>query len=254
MTSFHSVLARAALVALPLALAVGAPAAAHASTPTVTQGGTDRAAVASASADLSALRLGTRDGGARRCDPSTHDAAPCLTSTPPAGAVGWPYSFALTFDRGSFAEDAQIDVRNVELPPGLMFIPQTDTIVGTPVAAGSYWVWVTITDADHYVDTRVEIPIAERTNRVSCPTSTRGRVGASLTATCSTNSVPGAGTWSLDPSSAPMPAGLRLVGDTVSGVPATAGEHTILLRYSTASSSTIVPLTLSVARAIVGTY
>ncbi|WP_378144112.1 putative Ig domain-containing protein [Cnuibacter sp. UC19_7] len=252
MITTRSVLAKAALVALPLALTLGAPAAAFASAPAAPTTST-RTATADAGAGHSVPGIGARTGETSRC---TRDSGwECLTSPqPPVGTVGVPYSYQITVDGTKVDPSASITISG-SLPGGLTFDPSSRMITGTPSRAGVFGINIGVTDADGRVLLGANLVIADAATTISCPSTILTRVDRPEYIRCSTNQPQGAGTWGVDTNISALPPGMYLGGEgAIAGTPTAAGTYQALITYTTPTSSAWTWVTITVKRSLTGLY
>ncbi|AXH34527.1 hypothetical protein DVJ78_03035 [Humibacter sp. BT305] len=252
MTTTRSVLAKAALVALPLALALGAPAAAFAA-PAPAPPSSTRTVTADAATGHSVPGIGARTGETSRCTRAS--GRECLTSPqPPIGTVGVPYSYQINVDSTKVDPAATITISG-SLPSGLTFDPTSRMITGTPTRAGVSGINIGLSDADGSVLIGVDLVIADASTTVTCEPTILTRVDRPEYLKCTTNQSLLAGTWSAVPNISQIPPGMRVTeyGEIV-GTPTVAGTYQVAMTFTTPTSSGWTWVTINVARSIVGTY
>ncbi|MFZ9043030.1 MAG: putative Ig domain-containing protein [Ilumatobacteraceae bacterium] len=162
------------------------------------------------------------NGTAYRC--SLPSGVQITTTSLPAGTTGSAYSATLSASGGDGTNTWDVS----GLPSGLSLTD--DTISGTPDAAGTSTVTVSVLSGDGSSDSVdlelvVGTPVAVTTSSLD-DGSTSAAYSASLAA--SGGSTPY--TWSIVTGS--LPAGLTLSGDTISGTPTTAGTSTFTVQVT----------------------
>ncbi len=252
MITTRSVLAKAALVALPLALTLGAPAAAFASAPAAPTTST-RTATADAGAGHSVPGIGARTGETSRCTRAT--GWECFKSSPPpAGTVGVPYAYQIVVDSTQIDPGATLSITRA-LPDGLTFDPASKMITGTPTTAGRANFTIVATDAAGTVNAPTSIAIAPATVTIDCPSTVDTRVDRAVYFVCGSNATPGSGTWSVETTVGSLPPGLTLSPEgSVYGVPQVAGGYSVLLRFTTSASSVTTLVNFNVGSSVRGRY
>lgn len=158
-------------------------------------------------------------------------AAPPITITPtnvPAAQVGVAYSQTLTASGGA-GGTFTFSVVSGALPAGIT-LSSAGLLSGTPTASGSYAFTVRASDsASNSGDQSYTLTTPAPTltvGPVSLPTFTVGTpVAVNFTATG------GTAPYTYMAVGGPLPAGLTLSGNTLSGTPTTAGPYSFTIRY-----------------------
>jgi len=162
------------------------------------------------------------NGTAYRC--SLPSGVQITTTSLPAGTTGSAYSATLSASGGDGTNTWDVS----GLPSGLSLTD--DTISGTPDAAGTSTVTVSVLSGDGSSDSVdlelvVGAPVFVTTSSLD-DGSTSAAYSATLAASGGTTPY----TWSIVTGS--LPAGLTLGGDTISGTPTTAGTSTFTVQVT----------------------
>jgi len=161
------------------------------------------------------------------------------TTSLPSGAVGTAYSATLTASGGTPPYTWAV-VTGGSLPTGLSL--NTNTISGTPSAAGSYTFTIKATDAGSKTATMtysVTISTQAAAPALSVSTSSLpdGIAGANYAASLSATGGAGAYNWSV--TSGALPSGLSLSpSGSISGAPTTSGNYSFTVQVNDGGSST----------------
>ena len=123
------------------------------------------------------------------------------------------------------------------LPPGLGLVGSA--ITGLPTTAGSYAVTVTATNAGGSITQDLTITLQVPPS-LAPPAAVQGTVGTPFSYT-----IAGAGT-ALGYQAAPLPAGLALSGNVISGVPTTPGVNAVVLTVSNLLGSVTQTLAVTI--------
>ena len=168
----------------------------------------------------------------------TVNAAPKITtSSLGKGTVGQPYSVTLAGSGG--ATPYTWSVSSGSLPAGLSLNPATGAITGTPTAAGSSSVGVTLTDSSTPNPVTAGKTFTVTVNPAKLLVSTislsSGQVGQPYSATLAANGGTTPYTWTASA----LPAGLSVNASTgaISGTPTKAGNYTARVKVTDAASS-----------------
>jgi len=160
------------------------------------------------------------------------------TSSLSAGGLSIPYSQTLSATGGQ--TPYTWSVTSGTLPAGLILIPSSGTISGTPTVTGTSSFTVRIVDANQTAATKsLSITINQYAPLVIGTASLPyGTTGSAYSQTLSATGGKTPYTWSV--SSGTLPAGLSLAASTgvISGTPTTAGTSTFTLRVQDAAATT----------------
>jgi predicted extracellular nuclease len=159
--------------------------------------------------------------------------APTISGTPPAGAVGAPYSFAFTVTgNGTVSADS--------LPPGLTLNPN-GTLTGTPTSAGDFSFTVKVTNPFGSASHATSISIAKAvTTTVVTSSSNPATLGGAIRFTATVNApvVPD-GTVQFTVDGKPFGGPVALAGGAATSGPISTlglGSHQVSASYSGSSS------------------
>jgi len=155
-----------------------------------------------------------------------------ITGTLPGGTVGSGYTGTITPSGGTGPYTCSI---TGTLPAGLILTGCT--ISGTPTAAGSSPITVTVTDSGSPTQTASQnetIVISPAPLSLTTSTLPDGTVGVPYNATVGVAG--GTSPYGCTITSGTLPAGLSLSGCTVSGTPTTAGSSTVTVKVDDSGS------------------
>ncbi|MDR5698757.1 putative Ig domain-containing protein [Agromyces aerolatus] len=177
-------------------------------------------------------------------------AAPTIAGTPPAGAVGEPYSFAYTV---TGVPAATTTVTSGSLPPGVT-LSADGVLSGAPTASGEYAFEVTASNGVS-PDAVIASTITVQQAPTISGTPPNGAVGTAYSFAYSVTGVP-APTVTLQ-AGAPLPPGLSLSPEgVISGTPTTVGTYSFAVEASNGVDPTALlgsTITVNEGPAISGT-
>ena len=158
---------------------------------------------------------------------------------PPAGTVGTAYSWNACTATGGAAPYTWS--WSGSLPPGLSLIAATGAVSGTPTAAGSYAITITVTDnstpTKQTNSQEYTIPINSAGLTANCGLPPGGTVGTAYSwGGCTVSGGTAPYTWS---ETGALPPGLSFNGNgAVSGTPTTAGSYTLTVTVTDSTAPT----------------
>jgi len=147
------------------------------------------------------------------------------------GIVGAPYSIKFAASGGG---EQTWSVYSGQLPPGLSFAPD-GTLAGTPTTVGTYSFFVRVADATRSDTHQITMDVVEKL--ATSPVAAKpAEVGASISVKLGATGGKGPYVWTQ--TGGTFPAGVGLVGDTISGVPSAAGSFVVQLTATDALKET----------------
>jgi len=163
-------------------------------------------------------------------------AAPALSFAPAAGEVNVAYS-QQPVRTGGTAPFAWA-VTAGSLPAGLSINASTGLVSGSPTAAGSFSVTITVTDSFNQVATTTATIVIAALPTLTFPAPASGQVGVAYSTSFTAAGGTAPLTWSI-PAGA-LPAGLTLTAGTgvLSGTPTTVGSYSFTVAVTDANNKT----------------
>ena len=163
-------------------------------------------------------------------------AAPALSFTPAAGEVNVAYS-QQPVRTGGTAPFAWA-VTAGSLPAGLSINASTGLVSGSPTAAGSFSVTITVTDSFNQVATTTATIVIAALPTLTFPAPAAGQVGVAYSTSFTAAGGTAPLTWSI-PAGA-LPAGLTLAAGTgvLSGTPTTVGTYSFTVAVTDGNNKT----------------
>ncbi len=165
----------------------------------------------------------------------------------PSGVVGASYSATLTATGGTPPYTFNV----TGLPPGVTFNAQTGALSGTPTAAGSFSVKVTVTDSASR-SANATFPVQVVTGlAITTASLPSGAIGTAYSATLTAAGGTAPYTWSVISGSLPAGLSLNTSSGTISGTPTAAGASNITFQAADSGTlSTSKGFTLSISSAL----
>ncbi|HYG75324.1 MAG TPA: putative Ig domain-containing protein [Planctomycetota bacterium] len=152
------------------------------------------------------------------------------------GIIGVPFTpYTVT------AANLPTEFRAFNLPPGLVFNSQTGVLSGTPTALFDGLVTIEAHNSAGVDRKQIRVIINDGSPIITSPLTASGEVGRPFTYT-----IVAAGLPTISYSASPLPDGLSISGNVISGIPNLAGQFTVNLNASNDKGADTKQLVISI--------